>query len=205
MYSTNPPGLALPSLATIAQYHPRWALAAAEGVPVRPDVRVLSVQFSGGAQIGQFLPAAFSQPITKNSIFGGSVLTVDPTSAFPGNPLKGLNDATMALVSGVTFTLETTGRTGNYTPVFDDVPAQSIPTLLNPYAGMWRMQGPADNVKARFTLQATPNGGLPMTMWLMMTFAVLEGPCSDWDGMTLAEVRKMLREVHGICCPGAAA
>lgn len=203
MFSATAPGLSLPSLATIAQYHPRWALAAAEGIPVRPDVRPLSVQFSGGAQIGQFLPASFSQPITKNSIFGACVLTIDPTTAYGGNPLKGLNDATMALVSGTTFTLETTGRTGNYTPCFDDVPLQSIPTLLNPFAGMWRMDGPADNVKARFTLQSTPNGGLPFTAWLLMSFAVLEGPCSDWDHLPLADVRKRLREVHGICCPGA--
>ena len=202
MFSTTNPGLMLPPLAYIAQYHPRWALAAAEGIPIRPDTRVLSVQFSGGAQIGQFLPASFSQPVTKNSLFGASVVTIDPAAAFPGNPLKGLNDTTMALVSGVTFTLETTGRTGNYTPVFDDIPLQVIPTLLNPFAGMWRMEGPADNVKARFTLQAIPNGGLPFTAWLLMSFAVLEGPCSDWDAMPVAEVRKLLKEKHGICCPG---
>jgi hypothetical protein len=195
------PGFSLPSLAVISQYHPRFALAAAEGVQIRPDVRELSVQFPSLAAIGQRSPQSFDQPISKESLFCGCELTVDPTTAFAGNILKGLNDTTMAMVSAVTFSMTSTGRSGNYTPIFDDVPLQTIPSLLKPFAGIWKFQGPSDNVKADFILQSAPNGGVPFTAWLLMSFAVLEGPCHEWDAMPIAEVRKRLRDVHGICCP----
>ena len=200
MLSTHS-GMTVPSLARIAEYHPQWALAAAMGSPVRPDVRVLSVNFPSAASIGQRFPSSFAEPVTKYAIFGGCELTVDPTAAFTGNILKGLNDVTMALVSAVTFTLETTDARGNYTPVFDDVPLQLIPKSLTPYVGMWALIGPAANVKAAFVLQSLPNGGVPFTAWLTMSYMVLEGNCADYFRRDLTEVRKELRAM-GICCGG---
>lgn len=200
--SHQQPGIGLPPLSVIGQYHPHWALAAARGVSVRPDVRVLSVEFTSTAQVGQALPASYAEPLTKYSLFSGCEFTVDPTSSYTGNVLKGLNDTTMAKVSATTFTLLTTGPRGNYTPVFDDTPTQSIPGLLKPFAGMWMLGPVAENVKARFTLQSIPNGGVPFTLWLMMAWAVLDSQaaCSDVFSLTHAEARKQLRD-EGICCP----
>lgn len=197
------PGIALPALSRIAEYHPQWALAAAAGVPVRPDVRPLSVTFSSTSQIGTPIPASFDQPISRYSIFCGADLTIDPTAAFAGNILKGTNDVTMARVSAQTFTLLTTGPTGNFTPVFEETPLQSIPRLLLPFAGMWAMRGPSENVKATFTLQSTPNGGVPFTSWLSLSFAVLEvgEVCARIMAMSVLAARKQLRDEHGICAP----
>jgi hypothetical protein len=201
MLSTSP-GISLPSLARIAEYHPRFALAVAEGASVQIDVRILSANFPSTASVGTPIPASYSEPITRYSILAGCEVTVDPTTSFSGNPLKGLNDATMALVTATTFTLLATQPRGQFQPVFDETPLQLIPSLFKPFAGVWAIQGPSGNVKARFTLQSTPNGGVPFTAWLGMSYMVLEGNCIDRD-QPIAEVRKALREVHGICCGSA--
>jgi len=193
----------LPPLSVIAQYHPQWALAAAEGVAVRPSVRPLSVQFSSTANVGTQEEASYDTPITLQALFTGAELTVDPTTAFAQNILKGLNDATLEKVSGVTVTILSTDATGNFTPVFDETPLQSVPRLLQPFCGIWKVAGPAANLKATFTLNSIPNGGVPFTAWLNMSFAELEGPCAEYFGCSRAVARKRLREDHGICCASA--
>jgi hypothetical protein len=196
-------GIVMPPFETLARFHPQFALAIDDGVPVRPDLRPLSVDFDSSAQIGNFEPASFSEIISSYSVFGGCDLTIDPTSAFAGNPLKYLNDVGQALVTGITFTLAVRARGDDYTPIIDETPLQSVCSLLGATAGMWNLDNP-DNVKARFTLAAFPNGastpGFPITVWLTFVFLVLGSEGATYMCMSPKDARAELRK-RGWCCP----
>jgi hypothetical protein len=195
-------GLSVPNLETIAQYHPQFALAILAGVPCRPDIRSLSVDFDSSAAIGNYEPASFSEIISSYSIFGGSDITIDPTSAFAGNPLKYLNDVGQALVSGITVTLLVKGRGADYSPVADETPLQSAPRLLSASVGVWNLDNP-DNVKARFTLQSFPNGSagpsFPFTIWWNFAFWVLAAEGAHYMCLDPREARRRLRDEWGLC------
>jgi hypothetical protein len=193
-------GLQAPDFRTLAAFHPQAALAIACGVPVRPNLRTLSVTFSTSADIGQVIPASFSEVVGSYSIFAGADITVDPTNAFPGNPLKYLNDVGQALVSGITFRLVARGG-DDYTPIPDETPLQSVPRLLSAAAGIWTLDNP-DNVKAYFTLQAIPNAAseetaLPMTVWLNLAFLMLGAAGREYLCVDAKTARCRLKEEHG--------
>ncbi|HZU82018.1 MAG TPA: hypothetical protein VE987_03830, partial [Polyangiaceae bacterium] len=144
--------------------------------------------------------ASFSEVIGSYSIFAGADITVDPTNAFPGNPLKYLNDVGQALVSGITFTLLTRGS-DDYTPIPDETPLQSVPRLLSAAVGVWTLDNP-DNVKATFTLQTIPNAAseetaLPMTVWLNFAFLMLGSGGREFLCLDAGTCRKRLKEEHG--------
>jgi len=165
-----------PSLRMLAEYHPQVALAVAMGANLRPNLRPLSVQLTN-AQVGQPQTVSFAEVISQYSIFAGVDVTVDPTNNEPGNPVKPIADAAQALVTGVTLTLLVKGAGGtDYTPIPEETPVQSLPDLLAPHIGVWRMVNP-ENVKARFILQS-PADGTPQTLWLVFGFYV---PSSDAD------------------------
>lgn len=195
-------GLAVPPMGTLAAYHPQFALAILSGVPVRPDVRVLSVTFDSSAEVGNVRPASFAEIISSYSVFSGCDLTIDPTSAFPGNPLKFLNDVGQALVSGITFTLTVRGRGDDYSPISDETPLQSVPRLLSAAAGVWNLDNP-DNVKARFTLAALPNGsplpGFPFTIWLNLAFLMLGSEGAKFMCLSAQDARVRLKTECGVC------
>lgn len=199
--STIAQGLTVPDFRVLAYYHPQAALAIACGVPLHPNLRTLSVTFDTSAAVGERLPASFSEVIGSYSIFAGCDLTIDPTQAFPGNPLKYLNDVGQALVSGVTFALEVRGSE-DYTPIPDEVPLQSVPRLLASSVGIWTLDNP-DNVKANFTLQTLPNAAsettaFPMTVWLNFSFLMLSGQGSrEFLCMRPELARAQLKTEHG--------
>lgn len=200
MQSTLAQGLAAFDFRTLAAYHPQAALAVACGVPLRPNVRNLSVQFSSSAAVGTRLPASFAEVIGTYSIFAGCDTTIDPTNAFPGNPLKYLNDTLQAYTSGITFTLECRGQ-DDYTPMPDEVPLQSVPRILSGAAGIWVLDNP-DNVKATFTLQVLPNAaagstGFPITAWVNFMFLTMGSACRPFLEYDAPQARKILKDEHG--------
>jgi hypothetical protein len=199
--STQAQGLAVPDFGVLCAYHPQVALAIACGVPLHPNVRVLQVTFGTGAAVGDVLPASFSEVMGAYSIFAGADVTIDPTNAFPGNPLKYLNDVCQALCSGITFTLFCRGRE-DYTPIPDETPLQSVAKLLSSSVGIWTMDTP-DNVKATFTLQSLPNAqaettGFPLTAWVNLSFLMLGGGCREYLCLDPCEARRRLWQDHGI-------
>jgi hypothetical protein len=187
-------GLTVPHFETLAVFHPGFALAIVEGVPCRPQIRALSVEFDASAQVGAVQPASFSQVIGAYSVFSGVDITIDPTNAFPGNPVKYVNDAGMALVSGITVEFTVRGA-DDYTPIADPTPLQSVPRLLAAAAGVWSMDNP-DNVKARFTLQAIPNSSpdtaFPITVWMNLSFLVLAPEGCKYVCLDIHEARQKL-------------
>lgn len=200
------PGIQYPPLSRIAEYFPQFALAAAEGVPMLPNTRVLSTTFSSTAT-GKPQPASFSEPFGTIGIFAGCVESIDPTgSPFSGNPLKSMSDYFQAKgATGIAFSLYIQSHEGwQFVPVPDLTPLQMIPDLLNPSAGTWACDLP-DNVKAFFSIQAPPPGGtdaVPITPWIAMVFLQLVG---DWDCfrcLPRKEARRRLRDDHGIVCGG---
>jgi hypothetical protein len=196
-------GIVFPSLAKIAEYHPAFALAAFEGIGVRVDMRPLSVEFTTQAAIGQVLPASFAEIISSYSVFVGADLTLDPTSAFPGNVLKNLSDVTQARVTGITFTLLVRANGDDYAPVPEETPLQSVVRLLNAGAGVWALDNP-DNVKARFTLASLQQPtALPFTAWLTLCFYVLGPEGQKYLCMDADTARKVLRDKYNVtCCRG---
>lgn len=201
MQNTLAQGLVAPDFRVLATYHPQAALAVACGVPLRPNVRNLAVTFASSSAVGTRLPVSFSEVIGTYSIFAGADVTIDPTNAFPGNPLKYLNDLFMALVSGITFTLECRGSE-DYTPMPDEVPLQSVARILSGAAGIWTMDTP-DNVKATFALTALPNAatgttGFPITVWVNFMFLSLGSPGRPYLALDAPTARKQLRDEFGI-------
>jgi hypothetical protein len=195
-------GLAVPAFSTIAAFHPQAALAIACGVPVRPNLRSLSVEFDSTAFLGQVLPTSFTEIISSYSIFGGADITIDPSNAFPGNPLKFLNDIGQVLESGILFEMEVRSRGDDYNPVPDPTPLQSVARLFSAAVGIWTMDNP-DNVKARFTLQSFPNSApasnaFPITVWVNFMFLVLGSEAQQFFCVPPGEARKRLRDEHGI-------
>lgn len=190
-------GLAMPSLSDIAKYHPQLALAVANGVPLRPDVRPLSFNFASGA-VGEPVSQSFATPVATYSLFMGVEVTVDPSTPFAGNPLKGLNDVSQTIVSGVTATIEVQSRDGNYNIVSDDTPLQSLGAALSPLAGIWALKQP-DNVKAKAQLAtAAAAAEAPLTAWLIFTFAIAGMGCDPYLCMSRDQARAGLQSL-GVC------
>lgn len=162
---------------TICAYHPAFALAILNGVKVRPSMRVTQATFSSAA-LNQPVESNFDQQITTYSIFAGVDVTIDPTSAFAGNPLKTLSDFFQAAgASGVRVQLLARTRDDNdFTPITAQVPLQSVPSVMRKVAGIWAMTLP-DNIKATFTLGTAPPA-VPLTVWLTFSFLVL-GPLGE--------------------------
>lgn len=188
----------------LAFYHPQMALAIANGVRLRPNLRTLSTKFSSNV-LNQPQPASFDQQIGSYSIFTGSTVTLDPTSAFPGNVLKTTSDANQAKVTGITVTLQLlgSGGAGDYSPIPTATPLQAAKDILNAQAGVWAMNNP-DNPKALFTLTAAPPE-VPLTVWWIFCFGVLGPGGEEFMCMSPQAARAELRKMGVICCaPGAA-
>jgi hypothetical protein len=170
-------GYSVPSLETLAQYHPQFALAMAMGVPVRPNIRPLSVELQN-SQVGQPQRSSFSTVISQYSVFAGLDVTIDPTNNLIGNPLKYIADAAQPLTSGITVSLLISAASGvNYSPVPDETPLGILPRAFASSVGTWAMRNP-ENMKAGFTLQTAAEGD-NFTVWLVFTFLVL---ASEGDG-----------------------
>jgi hypothetical protein len=183
-------GISVPSLATLADYHPQFALAVLAGVPVRPNLRPLSQQLQN-SQLGQPQPASFDQVIGQYSIFSSCQVSIDPTNNLDGNPLKYLSDAAQALVTGVTVTMMVDSRSGiNYTPIPDETPLQVLPAALSASAGIWRMVNP-ENLKVKFTVAAAAQSS-PFTVWLNFTFLMLAAEGEQFLCVPTDEARRRL-------------
>jgi hypothetical protein len=202
MLHTVAQGIAMPSLETIAAFHPQAALAIACGVPVRPDIRTTSATFDSSAMVGQQIPSSFAEIISNYSIFAGCKMGIDPSQAFPGNPLKFLNDVGQMQETGVTVTIAARTRTSDYNPAIDDVPLQDVPPLLSAFVGLWTLDNP-DNIFVRYTLQNLPNAAagdtaFPITFWLNFAWIVLGADASQFFCLPPEECRRRLRCDHGI-------
>jgi hypothetical protein len=162
----------------LATYHPQFALAVLEGVPVRPNLRTLQVTFES-LTVGEQEPASFDQQISRYSIFAGVSVTIDPTNAFIGSSLKTMSDKFQADVSGVTLNMAIRSNGDDYAPVIDDIPLQMLAPTLNPAAGTWKFDNP-DNPKATFTLQTPPNDA-PFTVWVNFNLLVLGNVAGSFD------------------------
>jgi hypothetical protein len=165
------PGIVTPSFATLALYHPQFALAIANGVPKRPNNRTLTFTFSSTAVPQNPQPASFDEFISSYSVFAGFDYTIDPTSAFSGNVLKTLSDTMQKQVSGFSMQLTVRANGSDYSPIPADTMLQLVPSILNPTAGMWSMNNP-DNVKAQLTMQSSPPAA-PLTVQCVFSFIVL--------------------------------
>lgn len=179
-----------PSLLTLATYHPQVALAVAMGIPLRPNIRPLSIELQNSQQ-GQAQRTSFSEVMSQYSIFAGVHVTVDPTNDEEGNAVKYLNDAAQALVTGVTCNLLVKGAGGvDYSPIPDETPVQSVPVLFAPSIYVWRMVNP-ENVKAEFTLQTQVNAS-PFTLWLNFVFLVLASEGDTYTNVDPETARRQL-------------
>lgn len=198
-------GLILPPWETMVAYHPQFALAAWCGVPVRPNVRTLSFDFSSDAPGGTPVPSVFGSPISTYSIFVGCDVLIDPTASFANNVLKTLSDTLQARVSGMTMTLQVDGREGHYTPIADDCPLGSVAEMLNVSAGSWSLDNP-ENLNAKIQIQA-PGPAAPFAVWMPFTFLILGAGTKRGDYMVLsrAQARKCLRDEGATCWPAGLA
>jgi hypothetical protein len=201
MMSGGVSGMIVVEPRALALWHPRFALAILEGVPARPNLRTVQAVFSSFA-LNQPMEASFDQEITGYSIFSGVDITLDPTSAFPGNILKGLSDVTQTMNTGITTDLMVRSRGDHdYSPIPVQTPLELVPSVLARSAGVWAMDNP-DNVKMRFTLIETPPGDGPLTVWVQFSFLVL-ADVNERDAfqcMPFHQARKLLRDRYGIGC-----
>lgn len=183
----------------LAFYHPQVALAAAKGVMLRPNLRTLMTKFSTNA-LNTTQPASFDQQIGSYSIFTGSTVTLDPTSAFLGNVLKTTSDRNQAAVTGITVTLQLlgSGGAGDYSPIPTATPLQAAKDILNAQAGIWAMKNP-DNPKALFTLAAAPPE-VPLSVWWIFCFAVLGPGGEEFMCVSPEKCREELRRMGISCC-----
>jgi hypothetical protein len=193
-------GVIVPSLETWAPYHPQVALAVANGIPLRPNLRPLSVELQN-SQIGQPQPVSFGEVISQYSIFAGLGITIDPTNNLPGNPLKYISDGFEPLTSGITVSLLVKSNDGtDYAPIPDETPLQLLPSAFAPSIGIWRMVNP-ENVKAKFTLQSEQESD-HFTVWLNFTFLVLASSGADFFNRSPEAARRELARM-GILRHGA--
>ncbi|MGH3514302.1 MAG: hypothetical protein ACRDRB_18820, partial [Pseudonocardiaceae bacterium] len=159
----------------MAKYFPNFALALYHGVELRPNLRTLQANFSTTA-VDTRLDASFDEQVSSFSLFGGSSVIIDPTSAFNGNPLKTTSDANQEVVSGIVMRFTVRGRGDDYTPVPTDTPLHLVTRVLNPTVGLWAWDNP-DNVKATFTINGFVPAA-PFTVWVVFGFYQLAS-----DGM----------------------
>jgi hypothetical protein len=185
------------ALDVLAQWHPQFALAAAEGVPVRPNNRILQFPFSTNAA-DSYQDANFDQQISIYSVFSGFEYTVDPSGSFEGSSLKGQSDFYSEQVSGLLFQLVVRGGGDEYTPIPVNVPLQLCKRILNPSLGVWSMWN-AQNVFGRVTVNSPPTGDT-FTVWTVFSFLVLGADGARYLCVDPCEARKRLRERHGIPC-----
>jgi len=190
-------GSSMLSLEQLAQYHPQFALAGAEGVPLRPNNRVLQAPFSNPIP-GAFVDANFNSQISIYSVFTGFEYTIDPSNAFAGSSQKGQSDFYSEQVSGVLFNLQVRGGGDEYIPIDVPMPLQLARRVLNPSIGVWAMWN-AQNVFGRFTIATAPTGP-QITAWAAFAFLVMGSEGAKYLCMTREECRKILREKHGILC-----
>jgi hypothetical protein len=185
----------LVSWETLCTFHPAFALAVLNGIGIRPSTRMVQAKFSSAA-LGTQVPASFDAIITTYSVFGGVDITIDPTNAFPGNPIKAQSDFFQTWgASGITLTLQARTKGDNdYNPLPSDTPLQMVPAMLNKVAGAWHMINP-DNIKAQVTLASVPPGGVtavPFTVWLGFTFLTLGPGGENYLSIPAARARTML-------------
>lgn len=194
-------GVTIPSLVTLAQYHPQVALAVCKGVPLRPNLRPLSIELQN-SQLGIPQPTSFSVVISQYSIFAGVTITIDPTNNLVGNPLKYLSDAAQPATSGITTSLLVKSNDGvDYSPIPDETPLQSLPQAFAPSIGIWRMVNP-ENLKMAFTLQVEAPA-TPITVWTVFTFFVLSSGGDHFlYRMTEDQARQQLATQYGITPAG---
>lgn len=184
-------GVTIPSLRTLAEYHPQVALAVWSGLALRPNLRPLSVQLQK-SQLGNPQPVSFSEVMSVYSIFGSVSVTIDPTSNLEGNPLKYLSDAVEPATSGVTVNLLIKSSDGvDWSPIPDDTPLQSLPIAFAPSSGLWAMKNP-ENLKLAFTLQSAFQGPGPITVWTVWTFFMLQSGGEQFMRMTTPAARAQL-------------
>jgi len=144
---------------------------------------------------GQTLPTSFDQQITAYSVFSGCDVSLDPTNAFAGNPLKSLSDTFQAMTSGITMQMLVRSKNeGDYSPIPTDTPLQMVPPILRKAAGIWFMESP-DNAKVQFTLVSVPPGGAqaaPITVWVTLAFLVLGYGAENFTKLRPMEARAQL-------------
>ena len=191
-----------PPLEIIAQWHPQFALAVAEGVPVRPNNRILQFPFSTNA-VDERVPANFDQQISIYSIFAGFEYTVDPSGAFDNSSLKGQSDFYSEQVSGLLFSVTVRGGGDEYSPIPVDIPLQLVRRVLNPSVGIWAMWN-AQNVIANVTINSSPTGET-FTVWGVFGFWVLGAEGARYLCINGGDARRKLRDEHGIPCCGRGA
>jgi len=179
--------------ATLARFHPQMALAIDDGVPARPNVRTLRADFSTASPGGPVVPQSFSEIFGTFAVFTEANVTIDPTGAFAGSPLKTISDTFQAMTSGITVTLMVKGGGGvDYAVMPDDTPLQSVPKALDSSAYIWSLTAP-DNVKAFFTIAAQQIGTPPFSVWIVMTFLQLGGNGGDYLRMPHADAISALQ------------
>jgi hypothetical protein len=201
-------GISQPLFDTIARWHPQFALAVLEGVPVHPNNRTLQATFSSSA-VPQNKPASFDQQfggpgfVSQYSIFTSFKHTLDPASGptFAGQILQTTSDKMQEQITGITMTMQVKGEDGDYVPIPFATPVQSVSGILSPSAGIWKMDNAA-NVNALFTLMKAPAGGPPITVWCMFSFFVLAGSAGarNWLCKPRKEAYRILRDEYGIGC-----
>lgn len=185
-------GITIPSLATLAEYHPQVALAVWNGFALRPNLRPLSVQLQN-SMLGNPQPVSFSEVISVYSIFAAVGVWIDPTGNLDGNPLKYISDATQPQTSGITVNLLMQSATDgvNWSPIPDDTPLQAMPSSFAPSSGLWAMRNP-ENIKLAFTLQSEFQGEGPITVWTVWTFLMLQSGGEQFLRMTVQAARAEL-------------
>lgn len=185
----------MPPIETLAKLFPQFALALKCGVELRPDGRILQCTFSTTAP-GRPITKSFDTAVNRFSLFTQSLITIDPTNAFPGNPWKTTSDENQAKVTGITVTLLVQASGGNYTPITDETPLQMAPAKLRPYSWLWPWWG-EQNVKATFTINATQPAA-PFTIWWDFSFVTLAPAGTPYLQLSREEACQRLRVDHGI-------
>lgn len=185
-------GTQIPSLETLAAYHPQVALAVWNGFQLRPNLRPVSVQLQN-SQLGNPQPVSFAEPMSVYSIFSSVGVTIDPTSNLDGNPLKYISDATEPATSGITCSMLVQSNTGiNWSPIPDETPLQALPGAFAGSSGLWALSNP-ENIKLSFTLQSAFQGPGPITVWTVWTFLMLQSGAEQIMAMKVADARAQLQ------------
>jgi hypothetical protein len=195
------PGVVTPSFATLAAYHPQFALAIACGVKPRPNNRTITFRFSSTAVPQSPQPGSFDQFVSSYSVFTGFDYTIDPTNAFVGNVLKTTSDKNQKEVTGLSLQLVIRTDDGDFSPIPNDTMLQLVPAVLNPTAGMWHFSNP-DDMKAQLTVQTSPPAA-PFTVQLVFGVIQLGDGKERYMCLEPAVARAKLQEMGllGACCP----
>lgn len=184
-------GVQIPSLETLAQYHPQVALAVWNGFALRPNLRPVSVQLQN-SQLNKPQPASFSEVMSVYSIFSSVAVTIDPTNNLSGNPLKYISDATEPATTGITASMLVQSSSGiNWSPIPDETPLQALPYAFAGSSGLWSMTNP-ENIKISFTLQTPFQGPGPITVWTVWTFLMLQSGGEQYMALKTPDARAQL-------------